>query len=95
MERPADARARAGRAEPLKVALLMPVYNEVPWYVLGNARTMLEELKARGGQHQYAGNQMQALGVAGLPIGSLFHRQLTQINQHRNQNQRRYKNQVV
>ncbi|MCE8526011.1 glucans biosynthesis glucosyltransferase MdoH [Ruegeria pomeroyi] len=48
------ARARAGRAEPLKVALLMPVYNEVPWYVLGNARTMLEELKARGGQHQYA-----------------------------------------
>lgn len=45
---------RQGRSQPLKVALLMPVYNEVPWFVLGNARTMLEELRARGGQHQYA-----------------------------------------
>ncbi|MCL6284093.1 glucans biosynthesis glucosyltransferase MdoH [Ruegeria sp. 2012CJ41-6] len=42
------------RPQPLRVALLMPVYNEVPWYVLGNARTMLEELKARGGAHHYA-----------------------------------------
>ncbi|MFA3918307.1 glucans biosynthesis glucosyltransferase MdoH [Ruegeria hyattellae] len=42
------------RPQPLRVALLMPVFNEVPWYVLGNARTMLEELKARGGAHHYA-----------------------------------------
>ncbi|WP_226688251.1 glucans biosynthesis glucosyltransferase MdoH [Ruegeria arenilitoris] len=45
---------REGRPQPLRVALLMPVYNEVPWNVLGNARTMLEDLQARGGQHHYA-----------------------------------------
>ena len=45
---------RPSRPEPLRVALLTPVYNEVPWFVLGNARTMLEELNARGGQHHYA-----------------------------------------
>ncbi|EEX10151.1 glucans biosynthesis glucosyltransferase H [Ruegeria lacuscaerulensis ITI-1157] len=45
---------RAVRPQPLRVALLMPVYNEVPWNVLGNARTMLEDLRARGGQHHYA-----------------------------------------
>ncbi|MEX0319363.1 MAG: glucans biosynthesis glucosyltransferase MdoH [Ruegeria sp.] len=45
---------RKTRSQPLRVALLMPVYNEVPWYVLGNARSMLEELRARGGQHHYA-----------------------------------------
>jgi len=39
--------------EALNVALLMPVHNEVPWYVLGNARSMLEELRARGGRHHY------------------------------------------
>ncbi len=43
-----------GPARPLKVALCMPVYNEVPWYVLGSARSMLEELRARGGSHRYA-----------------------------------------
>ncbi len=42
------------RPTPMSVALLMPVYNEVPWYVLGNARSMLEELRARGGRHSYA-----------------------------------------
>ncbi|MEO1107596.1 MAG: glucans biosynthesis glucosyltransferase MdoH [Pseudomonadota bacterium] len=42
------------RAQPLRVALLMPIYNEVPWFVLGNARTMLEQLRARGGRHEYA-----------------------------------------
>ncbi|MCU9839059.1 glucans biosynthesis glucosyltransferase MdoH [Ruegeria sp. WL0004] len=47
-------RLRADKVQRLRVALLMPVYNEVPWYVLGNARTMLEELKSRGGQHEYA-----------------------------------------
>lgn len=52
--------ARPGRlertevAKPLNVALLVPVYNEEPWFVLGNARSMLEELRARGGAHRYA-----------------------------------------
>ncbi|EEE36902.1 glucans biosynthesis glucosyltransferase H [Rhodobacteraceae bacterium KLH11] len=49
-----DTPQRQAAPQPLKVALLMPVYNEVPWFVLGNARTMLEELRARGGQHHYA-----------------------------------------
>ncbi|MEX0350293.1 MAG: glucans biosynthesis glucosyltransferase MdoH [Paracoccaceae bacterium] len=53
LSRRAPRRVRE-RPQPLRVALLMPVYNEVPWYVLGNARTMLEELKARGGAHHYA-----------------------------------------
>ncbi|MGR3614421.1 MAG: glucans biosynthesis glucosyltransferase MdoH [Paracoccaceae bacterium] len=43
-----------GTTEPMNVALLMPIYNEVPWYVLGNARSMLEELRARGGAHTYS-----------------------------------------
>ena len=46
--------AARGAARPMKVALLMPVYNEVPWYVLGNAQTMLQELHGRGGLHEYA-----------------------------------------
>jgi len=45
---------RQTRPDALRVALLMPVYNEVPWNVLGNARTMLEDLRTRGGQHHYA-----------------------------------------
>jgi len=45
---------RRRRAEPLRVALLMPIHNEVPWYVLGNARTMLEDLRRAGGAHRYA-----------------------------------------
>ena len=49
-----DHRPAPGKATPLNVALLMPIYNEVPWYVLGNARSMLEELRARGGAHRYA-----------------------------------------
>ncbi len=47
-------RPQRGAAAPLNVALLMPVCNEVPWYVLGNARSMLEELRARGGPHRFA-----------------------------------------
>ena len=43
-----------GAARPLRTALLMPVYNEDPCFVLGNARSMLEELRARGGSHSYA-----------------------------------------
>lgn len=41
-------------APPLTVALLVPVHNEDPAAVCANARTMLEELYARGGQHAYA-----------------------------------------
>ena len=45
---------RRGRAQPLNVALLVPVHNEDPCYVMGNAQSMLEELRARGGQHRYS-----------------------------------------
>ena len=45
---------RRGSPQPLRVALLMPVYNEVPWNVLGNARSMLKDLRTRGGQNDYA-----------------------------------------
>ncbi|SCZ55193.1 membrane glycosyltransferase [Epibacterium ulvae] len=38
---------------PMRVALLVPVYNEVPWYVLGNAQSMLEELSSRECAHSY------------------------------------------
>lgn len=48
-----ETKARPGPVDALKVALLIPVYNEVPWYVLGNARSMLEELRARGGAHAH------------------------------------------
>lgn len=41
-------------AAPMTVALLVPVYNETPWYVLGNVQSMLEELHRRGGDHSYA-----------------------------------------
>lgn len=50
---PVPRRPGAG-STPMTVALLMPVHNEVPWYVMGNARSMLEELRARGGAHRYA-----------------------------------------
>ncbi|WP_424933797.1 glucans biosynthesis glucosyltransferase MdoH [Amaricoccus macauensis] len=39
--------------EPLKVALLVPIYNEVPWDVYGNAAAMLEELLERDCVHDY------------------------------------------
>lgn len=45
---------RHGAAEPMSVALLMPVFNEAPWYVLGNARSILEELHSRGSIHAYS-----------------------------------------
>ena len=38
------ARPAAEPAKPLSVALLMPIYNEVPWDVLGNASAMLRDL---------------------------------------------------
>ncbi len=45
---------RLAPATKMNIALLMPIYNEVPWYVLGNAQTMLEELRKRGGVHDYS-----------------------------------------
>jgi len=45
---------RLAPARKMSVALLIPVYNEVPWYVLGNAQTMLEDLRKRGGVHDYS-----------------------------------------
>ncbi|NIZ59941.1 glucans biosynthesis glucosyltransferase MdoH [Sedimentitalea sp. CY04] len=45
---------RLSPPQKMNVALLMPIYNEVPWYVLGNAQTMLEELRKRGGIHDYS-----------------------------------------
>ncbi len=41
------------RPDALNVALLVPVHNEPPWYVLGNASAMLEELRDQGGVHRY------------------------------------------
>jgi membrane glycosyltransferase len=43
----------SGKPAALRVALLVPVYNETPWYVLGNVQSMLAELQQRGGQHSY------------------------------------------
>ncbi|MEP2718164.1 glucans biosynthesis glucosyltransferase MdoH [Pseudophaeobacter sp.] len=43
----------AGKPIPMSVALLVPVFNETPWYVLGNVHSMLEELHRRGGAHRY------------------------------------------
>lgn len=40
--------------EPLDVALLVPVYNEAPADVLGNACAMIEELSALSHAHRYA-----------------------------------------
>lgn len=53
-QKPAAAVSEPAPEAGLDVALLVPIYNEVPWYVLGNARSMLEELRARGGKHRFA-----------------------------------------
>ena len=43
----------APAAPPLDVALLVPVYEEAPWDVFGNAAAMLESLAARRGGHRF------------------------------------------
>ncbi|MGB3407738.1 MAG: glucans biosynthesis glucosyltransferase MdoH [Jannaschia sp.] len=43
-----------GPRTPLDVALLVPVYEEAPWDVFGNAAAMLEALAAARGPHRYA-----------------------------------------
>ncbi len=41
------------RVKAIDVALLVPVYNEVPWDVFGNASAMLDDLARRNGPHSY------------------------------------------
>ena len=48
----ADRRAPKD-VSPISAALLVPVYNEVPWDVFGNAAAMLDDLAARKGPHAY------------------------------------------
>lgn len=48
----ANARARED-VTPIDVALLVPIYNEVPSDVFGNAAAMLSDLSARKGAHRY------------------------------------------
>lgn len=38
---------------PLSVAMLVPIYNEVPWDVFGNAAAMLNDLARQKGGHSY------------------------------------------
>ncbi|MEM8632669.1 MAG: glucans biosynthesis glucosyltransferase MdoH [Pseudomonadota bacterium] len=40
-------------AESLDVALLVPIYNEDPALVMGNARAMMEALRRKRGRHSY------------------------------------------
>lgn len=48
-------RARlATPAPPLDVALLVPIYNETPWDVFGNAAAMLHDLERQTGGHRYS-----------------------------------------
>ncbi|MEL6619358.1 MAG: glucans biosynthesis glucosyltransferase MdoH [Pseudomonadota bacterium] len=47
--------ARSAQADaPIDVALLVPVYNEVPWNVVGNAAAMLDDLARQGSDHRYS-----------------------------------------
>jgi membrane glycosyltransferase len=43
-----------GPPAPLRVALLVPIYNEVPWDVFGNAAAMLEDLQSRDSGHEFS-----------------------------------------
>ena len=50
---PCFAHHTPGRGEAQNIALLMPIYNEVPWDVFGNACAMLEALDQRGPRHSF------------------------------------------
>lgn len=52
--RPPAKRARSSHATDIKVALLIPIYNETPSEVFGNARAMLKDLAARPDSSEYA-----------------------------------------
>ncbi|MBY5933922.1 glucans biosynthesis glucosyltransferase MdoH [Tateyamaria omphalii] len=49
-----DAGRRPPAADPLDVALLVPIYNETPWDVFGNATAMLNDLMRQKGGHRYS-----------------------------------------
>ncbi len=44
----------ARSARPMRVALLVPIYNEVPWDVFGNMAAMLHELETHSGGHHFS-----------------------------------------
>ncbi|WP_424930193.1 glucans biosynthesis glucosyltransferase MdoH [Amaricoccus tamworthensis] len=46
-------RTTIAEGDPLRVALLVPAYNEVPWDVFGNAAAMVEELHCMDHSHQF------------------------------------------
>ncbi len=48
-----DRTRDAAMAAPLDVALLVPVYNETPWDVFGNAEAMLNDLARRTSGHRF------------------------------------------
>ena len=39
---------------PLNLALLVPIYNEVPWDVFGNAAAMLKDISRSAAEHKYS-----------------------------------------
>jgi len=43
----------APAARSMKTALLVPIYNEVPWDVFGNAAAMMQELRSAGSAHEF------------------------------------------
>ena len=47
-------RADHTAGSPMKVALLVPVYNEAPWDVFGNASAMLKALTSQVGEDKYS-----------------------------------------
>ncbi|WP_299553752.1 glucans biosynthesis glucosyltransferase MdoH [uncultured Tateyamaria sp.] len=49
-----DPSRRPAPANPLDVALLVPIYNETPWDVFGNAAAMLTDLTRQKGGHRYS-----------------------------------------
>ncbi len=51
LRRPAP---RAAPEAALDVALLVPIYNEVPWDVFGNAQAMLDDLARRSTDHRFS-----------------------------------------
>ncbi|WP_299283654.1 glucans biosynthesis glucosyltransferase MdoH [uncultured Tateyamaria sp.] len=48
-----DTAKKPPEAAPLDVALLVPIYNETPWDVFGNAAAMLQDLTRQRGGHRY------------------------------------------
>nr|WP_299745397.1 glucans biosynthesis glucosyltransferase MdoH [uncultured Tateyamaria sp.] len=49
-----DPNRKPEPSDPLDVALLVPVYNETPWDVFGNAAAMLTDLARQKGGHRYS-----------------------------------------